>query len=138
MTTGTLSQVIGQSQVTDLPLEGRNAAALTEEVAGITIAPTAQADQGNTKTFPVVYSISANCTFVGQTNYMLDGGNNLDEYTNVNLPFPMPDALQEFSIETSNYNAQYGQNAGGVVNIITKSGTSRYHGDLFDSSATAI
>jgi hypothetical protein len=132
VTTGTLSQVIGTSQVSDLPLEGRNAAALTEEVAGITIAPTAQADQGNTKTFPVVYAISANGTFVGQTNYMLDGGNNVDEYTNVNEPFPMPDALQEFSVETSNYNAQYGQNAGGVVNIITKSGTSKYHGDLFE------
>jgi hypothetical protein len=131
-TTGTLEQVIGTSQVSDLPLEGRNAAALTEEVAGITIAPSAQADQGNTKTFPVVYTISANGTFVGQTNYMLDGGNNVDEYTNVNMPFPMPDALQEFSIETSNYNAQYGQNAGGVVNIITKSGSSQYHGDLFE------
>ena len=59
-------------------------------------------------------------------------GNNVDEYTNVNLPFPMPDAVQEFSIETNNYNAQYGQNAGGVVNIITKSGTNQYHGDLFE------
>ena len=38
----------------------------------------------------------------------------MDEYTNVNAPFPMPDALQEFSVETSNYNAEYGQNAGGV------------------------
>ena len=132
LTTGTLQQVIGTSQVNDLPLNGRNAAQLTEEVAGITIAPPAQADQGNTKTFPMVIAISANGTFVGQTNYMLDGGNNVDEYTNVNMPFPMPDAVQEFSIETSNYNAQYGQNAGGVVNIITKSGTSRYHGDLFE------
>ena len=69
---------------------------------------------------------------MGQTNYMLDGGNNVDEYTNVNEPFPMPDAVQEFSVETSNYNAQYGQNAGGVVNIITKSGTNQYHGDLFE------
>ncbi len=112
-------------------MNGRNAAQLTEEVAGITIAPTAQADQGNTKTFPVVV-ISANGTFVGQTNYMLDGGNNVDEYTNVNMPFPMPDAVQEFSIETNNYNAQYGQNAGGVVNIISKSGTNQYHGDLFE------
>ena len=132
VTTGTLSQVIGTSQVNDLPLNGRNAAALTEEVAGITIAPPAQADQGNTKTFPMVVAISANGTFVGQTNYMLDGGNNIDEYTNVNMPFPMPDSVQEFSIETNNYNAQYGQNAGGVVNIITKSGTSKYHGDLFE------
>ena len=125
-------QVIGPSQVNDLPLNGRNASALTEEVAGITIAPPAQADQGNTKTFPMVVAISANGTFVGQTNYMLDGGNNVDEYTNVNEPFPMPDALQEFSVETSNYNAQYGQNAGGVVNIITKHGTNQYHGDLFE------
>jgi hypothetical protein len=131
-TTGTLQQVIGTSQVNDLPLNGRNAAQLTEEVAGITLAPPAQADQGNTKTFPTVIAISANGTFVGQTNYMLDGGNNVDEYTNVNLPFPMPDAVQEFSIETNNYNAQYGQNAGGVVNIITKSGTNQYHGDLFE------
>jgi hypothetical protein len=132
LTTGTLSQVIGTSQVSDLPLNGRNASALTEEVAGVTFAPGGQADQGNTKTFPSAVTISANGTFVGQTNYMLDGGNNVDEYTNVNEPFPMPDALQEFSVETSNYNAQYGQNAGGVVNIITKHGTNQYHGDLFE------
>ena len=132
VSTGTLSQVIGGSQVNNLPLNGRNAAQLTTEVAGITIAPPAQADQGNTKTFPMVIAVSANGTFVGQTNYMLDGGNNVDEYTNVNEPFPMPDAVQEFSIETNNYSAQYGQNAGGVVNIITKSGTSAYHGDLFE------
>jgi hypothetical protein len=132
LTTGTIQQVIGAASVNDLPLNGRNAAQLTEEVAGITIAPTAQADQGNTKTFPMVVAISANGTFVGQTNYMLDGGNNVDEYTNVNMPFPMPDSVQEFSIETSNYAAQYGQNAGGVVNIITKSGTNRWHGDLFE------
>jgi hypothetical protein len=132
LTTGTLSQVIGASQVNELPLNGRNAAALTEEVAGITLAPPAQADQGNTKTFPMVVAISANGTFVGQTNYMLDGGNNVDEYTNVNMPFPMPDSVQEFSIETNNYNAQYGQNAGGVVNIITKSGTNQFHGDLLE------
>ncbi|HTW62131.1 MAG TPA: carboxypeptidase regulatory-like domain-containing protein [Terracidiphilus sp.] len=131
-TTGTLEQVIGTAQVNDLPLNGRNAAALTEDVAGVTVAPPASADQGDTKTFPTAITISANGTFVGQTNFMLDGGNNVDEYTNVNQPFPMPDALQEFSIETNNYSAQYGQNAGGVVNIITKSGTSQWHGDLFE------
>lgn len=132
LTTGTLDQVIGTSQVNNLPLNGRNAATLTAEVAGVTVAPSAQADQGATKTFPVAFTISANGTFVGQTNYMLDGGNNVDEYTNVNAPFPMPDAVQEFSVETSNYSAEYGQNAGGVVNIITKSGTDRFHGDLFE------
>ena len=132
VTTGTQQQVIGTASVNELPLNGRNAAALTEEVAGITIAPNGQADQGNTKTFPDAVTIATNGTFVGQTNYMLDGGNNVDEYTNVNEPFPMPDALQEFSVETSNYSAEYGQNAGGVVNIITKHGTNQYHGDAFE------
>jgi hypothetical protein len=132
LTTGTLQQVIGAAQVNNLPLNGRNAASLTQLVAGVTAAPAAQADQGATKTFPVAFTISANGTRVGQLNYMLDGGNNVDEYTNVNAPFPMPDAVQEFSVQTSNYNAEYGQNAGGVVNIITKSGTSQYHGDLFE------
>ena len=131
-TNGTLSQVIGQEQVNELPLNGRNAAALTTLVAGVSIAPNAQADQGGTKTFPVAVTITANGARVGQTNYLLDGGNNVDEYTNVNAPFPMPDAVQEFSVQTSNYNAEYGQNAGGVVNIITKSGGNRYHGDLFE------
>lgn len=56
----------------------------------------------------------------------------MDEYTNVNAPFPFPDALQEFSVQTSNYSAEYGQNAGAVVNVITKSGSSTYHGDLFE------
>jgi Carboxypeptidase regulatory-like domain len=130
--TGTISQVIGEQQVNELPLDGRNAASLTTLVAGVSIAPNAQADQGATKTFPVAVTITANGTRVGQTNYLLDGGNNVDEYTNVNAPFPMPDALQEFSVQTSNYSAQYGQNAGGVVNLITKSGGHQYHGILFE------
>src|SRR5215469_2654166 len=131
-TTGTLSQVIGENSVNNLPLNGRNVASLTTLVAGVVVAPNAAADQGNTKTFPVAVTVTANGTRVGQTNYLLDGGNNVDEYTNVNAPFPMPDSLQEFSVETSNYSAQYGQNAGGVVDIVTRSGTSQYHGDLFE------
>ncbi len=58
-------------------------------------------------------TITANGTRVGQTNYLLDGGNNVDEYTNVNAPFPMPDALQEFSVQTSNYSAEYGRTPAG-------------------------
>jgi outer membrane receptor protein involved in Fe transport len=131
-TTGTLSQVIGTRQVNDLPLNGRNVAALTQLVAGASEAPVSAADQGNTKTFPEVFAVTVSGARIGQTNYLLDGGNNVDEYTNVNDPFPMPDSIQEFSVQTSNYNAEYGQNAGGVVNIITRGGTSQYHGDLFE------
>ena len=63
---------------------------------------------------------------------MLDGANNQDSFSNVNAPFPFPDALQEFSVQTSNYSAEFGQNAGGVVNVVTKSGTNDWHGGAFD------
>jgi hypothetical protein len=131
-TTGTLSQVIDTQRVNELPLNGRNAAQLTTLVAGVVLAPNNGADQGQTKTFPVAVTVSINGSSADQTNYMLDGGNNIDEYTNVNSPFPFPDALREFSIQTANYDAQYGQNAGGVVNIVTKSGGKSFHGNLFE------
>lgn len=132
ISTGTLSQVIDESRLNDLPLNGRNAAALTTLVPGIVVASSTNIDQGQTKTFPVVSAVTINGTRPNQVNYMLDGGNNVDEYTNVNAPFPFPDVLQEFSVQTSNYNAEYGQNAGGVVNIVTRSGANKFHGDAFE------
>ena len=131
-TTGTLSNVIGQKSVEDLPLNGRNAAQLAQETPGVILGPNDNADQGTQKTFPTATTISVNGSRSSDTNYMFDGGNNMDEYFDVNQPFPFPDALQEFSIQTSNYSAEYGTNAGGVVNIVSKSGGDKFHGDLFE------
>ena len=133
-TNGTLSQVIGTERVVDLPLNGRNAAALITLVAGVVDATNEGngVDQGNGKTFPATVVTSANGTLPNQSNYLLDGGNNVDEMTNVNGPFPFPDALQEFSVQTSNYNAEFGQSAGAVVNIVTKSGGLQFHGAAFE------
>lgn len=130
--TPTLKQVIEKERVQELPLNGRNAATLTLLVPGAVTAPSGGADQGTTKTFPGAVTISANGARQNMVSYSLDGGNYVDEYTNVNQPFPMPDALQEFSVQTSNYSAEYGQNAGAVVNVITRSGTNRFHGDVFE------
>ena len=133
-TTGTLSQVIDEARVVDLPLNGRNAASLITLVAGVTDSTNEGngTNQGNGKTFPAAVVTSANGTLTNQSNYLLDGGNNLDEMTNVNGPFPFPDALQEFSVQTSNYSAEFGQSAGAVVNIVIKSGTEKFHGDAFE------
>ncbi|MGD0903619.1 MAG: carboxypeptidase-like regulatory domain-containing protein, partial [Terracidiphilus sp.] len=133
-TTGTLSQVIDEARVVDLPLNGRNAASLVTLVAGVTSATNEGngTDQGKGKTFPAAVVTSSNGTTPQQSNYLLDGGNNVDEMTNVNAPFPFPDALQEFSVQTSNYSADFGQSAGAVVNIVMKSGTEKFHGDGFD------
>src|SRR2546427_7007891 len=130
--TSTLKQVIEQQRLVEMPLEGRNAAKLTLLVPGAVYSANGGADQGTTKTFPGAVTISANGARQDMVSYQLDGGNYVDEYTNVNQPFPFPDALQEFSVQTSNYSAEYGQNAGAVVNVITKSGTNNFHGDVFE------
>src|SRR5208283_501199 len=62
----------------------------------------------------------------------LDGATYNDILYSVNMPFPFPDALEEFSVQTSNYAAQYGSNSGGVVNVVTKSGTDSLHGNAFE------
>jgi hypothetical protein len=135
-TTGTLSQVIDQASVQDIPLNGRAAATLITLVAGVVDATNEGngLNQGNGKTFSVnaVQVASVNGTLPYQDNFLLDGGNNVDEMTNVNGPYPMPDAVQEFSVQTSNYNAEFGQSAGAMVNIVTKSGGEQFHGDLFE------
>jgi hypothetical protein len=130
--TSTIRQVIEQERIAELPLNGRNAATLTLLVPGAVNAPNGGADQGATKTFPSAVTYAVNGSRQNTISYQLDGGNYVDEYTNVNQPFPFPDALQEFSVQTTNYSSQYGENAGGVVNVVTKSGTNTFHGDVFE------
>ena len=120
-TTSTLRHVVEQARLTELPLNGRNAATLTLTTTGAVLSPNGGADQGTTKTFPGAVTYAVNGARQNWVSYQLDGGNYVDEYTNVNQPFPNPDALQEFSVQTSNYSAEYGQNAGAVVNVVTKS-----------------
>ncbi|HUA83275.1 MAG TPA: carboxypeptidase regulatory-like domain-containing protein [Bryobacteraceae bacterium] len=129
--TSTLKEVVDSQRIIDLPLNGRNAATLTTLVPGAISAPNGGADQGQTKTFPGAIEVSANGSQQNMVAYNLDGADNVDRYTNTNNPFPFPDALQEFSFLTSNYSAEYGEDGGGVVNVITRSGTNEFHGDFF-------
>ena len=62
------------------------------------------------------------------TNYVLDGGSNNDHYSNGPNPMPNPDALQEFSVQTNSFSAEYGRNVGAIVNAVTRAGTNQYHG----------
>ncbi|HKA01980.1 MAG TPA: carboxypeptidase regulatory-like domain-containing protein, partial [Candidatus Solibacter sp.] len=130
--TGALRQVVNEQRMVDMPLNGRNAATLTLLTAGTATTPANSVDQGSTKTFPAGITISTNGSRQSQISWNLDGGNNSDIQTNINQPFPFPDALQEFSVQTANYSAKYGMNAGGVVNVVTKSGTNQLHGSAFE------
>ncbi len=134
-----ISQVISQQPLVDLPLNGRNPAdlltisglAISNNVSGMTLnsgdltgSKNIQGSNGSGQ-----YSIAGGAA--NGVNFLLDGGDNNDAFSNVNLPIPFPDALQEFSVQTSGLPAQYGLHPGGVVNIVTKSGTNSLHGDLF-------
>lgn len=131
--TPVLGQVIEQSRVVDLPLNGRNDADLTTLVAGaVTSNNGAGTTQGNTKQVPGAETISVNGARPDQISYNLDGGTNEDLMSNTNNPFPFPDAVQEFSVQTNSFDTQYGTNAGAVVNVVTKSGTNQWHGDAFE------
>lgn len=129
-TTATLSDVVGTERIVDLPLNGRAPAQLINLVAGAAGAtPTVVMSQSS---LPGAVSPTINGSRTNQTSYLLDGANYLDNYYNTNTPFPFPDALEEFSVQTQDYSTRYGENSGGVVNVVTKSGTNDLHGDAFE------
>ena len=131
--TPVIGQVIERSRVVELPLNGRNAADLTRLVAGAVLSNnSAGTTQGDTKQVPGAEQMSVNGARPDEVSYNLDGGSNQDLMSNTNNPFPFPDALQEFSVQTNSFDTQYGTNVGAVVNVVTKSGTNQWHGDAFE------
>lgn len=129
-TSSTLKTVIDQRRIVDLPLNGRDPNALIQLVAGVQ--PDTRTSLTSGATYPGAVSVSSNGGRGNTTNYVLDGGSNNDSYSNQSNPTPNPDALQEFSVQTNNFSAEYGRNLGAVVNAVTKSGTNSFHGSLFE------
>jgi len=127
---GTLSQVVQQRYLVDLPLNGRNAATLIRmvpgTVSGVGTTTAGYANTGDTLAF------SVNGARGNEVNFRLDGSTHMDNVTNLNATYPNPDALQEFSVQTSNYSAQYGNFGGAVVNVVTRSGSNKLHGSAFE------
>ena len=126
-------QLVDQRKITDLPLNGRQAQALIYLAPG-TVDTTSRYCGVNCfgGVYPGEQQAAVNGTGPSQVNYQLDGAGHNDTYLNMNLPFPNPDAVQEFSLDSNNMSAQFGNSAGGVVNIVTRSGTNEIHGDLFE------
>lgn len=132
-TNGALAQVIEKTAIEELPLNGRNPATLVFLSPGATDGlKTGAFTRQDFTTFPTESGASVSGGRQGSTYYMLDGGNNMDSYTNLALAFPNPDATQEFQVITNNFDAQYGFSPGAVVSIVTRSGTNSWHGDGFE------
>ncbi len=128
-----VSQVVNQRDIVDLPLDGRQVQQLVFLSAGITDT-TSHYCGSNCEggTYPNEQYAKASGTFSESINYQMDGVAYNDTYINANLPFPNPDAIQEFSVQGTNMSAEYGNAVGGVVNVVTKSGTNSIHGDAFE------
>ncbi|MFN7999066.1 MAG: carboxypeptidase regulatory-like domain-containing protein [Bryobacteraceae bacterium] len=130
---GTVGQLIDQKRIIDLPLDGRNPQNLLFLSAG-TVNETGNYCLVNCQGGVYPGEVDGNVSGAGprSVNFQMDGAGHNDTYLNTNLPFPNPDAVQEFNVQTDNLSAQYGIGAGAVVNIVTKSGTNQIHGDLFE------
>jgi hypothetical protein len=127
----TLKQTVDQKTLTELPLNGRQMTSLVTLMGGAVNANENNDVQGS-KSF---YSSAVISIAGGQgnfTDYRLDGADNNDYMTNINLPFPFPDAVAQFSVETTDMGPQSGLHPGGLVNVVTRSGTNQWHGSAFE------
>src|SRR6266446_6133082 len=132
-----LVQVIDSQRVADLPLNGRNVLQLLSLNAGVS-------DQNVPVTYQGVNlggissanlylnTVAINGARGSATNYLLDNADNNEDQTSLARPFPNVDAVQEFSVQTSSFDAEYGRGVGGIVNVVTKSGTNGFHGTAFE------
>ena len=131
-----IGQVITNETVNDLPLATRDWGSLAQLSAGVAAAPPGgvTADAGSSES---AY-FSVNGSSVWQNDFRLDGINDNIEfyggnYTLTNAAIvPPPDAVQEFKLQSGDFNAEFGHSTGGVINAEIKSGTNQLHGDLWE------
>ncbi len=119
----TLGATVTGEAITELPLNGRNTLDLALLQPGVT---PHNADDTGAGTFNIAGARADSVTF------LLDGGVDNNLLSNGVVFTPNPDAVQEFRILTSNYTAEYGRNAGGIVSVVTKSGGNTVHGSVFE------
>ena len=123
-------QTIDQHAITEMPLNGRQLTSLLTFSGGT--APAAGNDFTGSKYSYQTIAISVTGGMGNSTLWRLDGGDNNDYMGNGNLPFPFPDAVSQFSVESTALGAQDGMHEGGMVNMVTRSGTNLYHGTAFE------
>ena len=134
-----LGRTIELDEITNLPLVNRNVYAelsLTPGVMANSMSPTTNpAGTPNMTVGLPSAAIQVNGSLDsgnGTVAFYLDGGNNITGMRNYGNPSPNPAALEEFRVETNAFQAQYGQFSGAVVNVVTKSGNNKFHGELYE------
>ena len=124
-----LGRTVANAEITTLPIVNRNVYTL------LTLTPGVQSSSNS-----IVLGYPEQRTMIhggvdggaGSVSYYLDGGNNMTGLRNTGNINPNPDAIQEFRVITNNYSAEYGKMSGGVVTVVTKSGSNAFHGSAFE------
>jgi hypothetical protein len=126
--TSSLGHVLDNTRVRELPLNGRNPLELSRLTPGVTLLATAFLD---TRNFNLT-SVSINGGQGGSNAVLLDGGTATLPERNEYSVAPNVDAVQEFRVQTNALAAEFGMTGGGVINLVTKSGTNQLHGSAFE------
>lgn len=134
--TGSLGQVVTSKEVEGLPVKGRNVFDLAVLSTGVQVNPRALgavASTGdNSAPLFVMSDISINGGRYRTNDYLLDGVSIMLPENNDFALSPTPDGTQEFKVMTNSYGAQFGRSGGGVINVVTRSGTNNLHGSLYE------
>lgn len=131
----TVEGLITGAQVRELPLNNRNYEQLITLQPGVTSNAADQIYVGTTNPSGQVniVSFSINGNRQSQNNWTIDGADNVDHGSNITLlVYPSVDAISEFKVERSNYAAEFGRSASGQINVVTRAGTSQFHGSLYE------
>jgi hypothetical protein len=130
----TLGETIESKQITELPLNGRNALNLTLLTPGVTTGAYVEYGQDTINRYSDSGGgqLSANGTRSQANNFILDGVDNNDGLQNIIVFFPPVDATEEFKVNTNVAPAQFGRAGGALVVSSIKSGTNQFHGSAFD------
>ncbi|MCC6588099.1 MAG: carboxypeptidase regulatory-like domain-containing protein [Bryobacterales bacterium] len=125
-----VSSVIERRQVQDLPLNGRQFLQLALLVPGAVPAPPGSRQASERGTASSAININGNRE--GSNLFLIDGTLNTDPNFNTFVISPNVDSIQEFRVETNSYSPEFGQQAGGQINLITRGGANSYHGSAFE------
>ncbi len=124
----TMGSTVAGREISNAPLNGRNVLDLVFLQPGVL--PADNPGNGGATSANMAFSISGGRN--DSNTFLLDGGGNNDLLDNSAVYNPNPDAVEEFKVLTSNFGAEYGRNGGGIVTIVTKSGTNAFHGSAFE------
>jgi hypothetical protein len=137
--TAELGRTVQTKEIENLPLVERNVFALLDLTPGVQsnntgVATASAATNNNVLGFPEQRTLINGGTDggTGSVNYFLDGGTNMTNLRNTGNVAPNPEAIREFKVTTNSYNAEYGRFASGVINIVTKSGTNKFNGSVYE------